>query len=152
MTIKKVYIGITPSDSDDNFTCKVGTTSVHPVDADRGKPMKLIADSTYGFCADGDEIEAILMSVQNYTADQVTIGTCRSGDIAEAITTTTYNVGDFVVAAAQAANGTANGTFPYAKVKVPGTAPTKFLWRIVSVLSGTGGAIGDVVTIQNIHS
>ena len=152
MAIKKVYIGEKPSDIQFNVTAKVGTTLVKPVDADRGKPMKLSGDSTYVFTADGDPIEAILVAIENYTADGVVVGTVRTGGYKEAIVTdAVWAVGDYVVADAQAADGTANDSDGYHRPKVQVKADVSadyFRWRIVSVVSGTGA--GAIVTIERV--
>lgn len=126
-------------------------------DKDFGKPLKLVADSTYDLCADGDEIEEVLQALatqQSTVNGGYQIGTIRNDGTAMAITTGTVAVGTIVVAGANAALGTLNDpakpTTAYMKVKAAGTpASVVHKWRVVSILSGNGTA-GSVVLIERI--
>ena len=126
-------------------------------DKDFGKPLKLVADSTYDLCADGDEIEEVLQALatqQSTVNGGYQIGTIRNDGTAMAITTGTVAVGTIVVAGANAALGTLNDpakpTTAYMKVKAAATpASVVHKWRVVSILSGNGTA-GSVVLIERI--
>jgi len=153
MAIKKVYVGEKPTDIQHNITVKVGTSADKPTDADKGKPFKLGGDSTFVRCADGDPIEAILMALEPATADGVMVGTVKTGGYKEAIMAAAgWAVGDFVVAAPQAANGVLNDAaqYPRPKVKVDAAAAGPFMWRVISVVEGAVGAINAVVTLQRV--
>lgn len=151
MAIKKVVIGEKPQDIIHCFTAKVGTSGAKFTDADRGKPVKLIGDSQYDMCADNDPIEGYLVSIENYTADGVVVGTVREDGFKEAIMTSTFAVGDYVVAAAQNAKGTRNDAdnFDRPKVKVVADPSThRFKTRIVAIVSGSG--VGAIVTLKRV--
>lgn len=153
MALKKVYIGEKADDIRFNVTVKLGTTGAKPNDADRGKPVKLIGDSTYGLCADGDEIEGFITAIENGTADGLVIGTVRTGGYKEAVVGdgTGLAVGSYVVAAAQAALNVYNddAKFPRPKIKA-GDGTEAIRWRIVSVVQGAVGTVGSVVTIERV--
>lgn len=81
-----------------------------PTVKDIGKPVKLVSDSTYRICSDGDTMEAWIESVN---VDQGTTGGKITGSIVDefhvyADMTVAPTVGAYVVCAAQAANGVAN--------------------------------------------
>ena len=128
-------------------------------DKDFGKPLKLVADSTYDVCADGQEIEEILTALasqQTTVNGGYQIGTIRNnGDALAIVGSGSVAIGDIVVAAAQAAIGTLNNpakpTTAYLKVKVAGDATAqaavKHKWRVVSIHSGNGSA-NSVVLIE----
>lgn len=139
-------------------------------DKDIGKALKLIGDSRYGVCADGDEIEAVLLSLEPFTVnDGLGFGTIQTKErfVATNGDAGALAIGDYVVAAAQPAVGTAitpvaSGTStgvaatPVKKRAEPsltGNAQTltlpKFNWRIVSLLGGNGG-VGTNVLIERV--
>lgn len=131
-------------------------------DKDFGKPLKLVADSTYDVCGDGDEIEEILeaMAAQQTTVNGgYQIGSIRNDGTALAIVGSgTVTVGTIVVASAQAAIGTSNSpagkpTTAFVKVKSAGDAAAQkavvHKWRVVSIRTGTG-AVGDEVLIERV--
>lgn len=129
-------------------------------DKDFGKPLRLVADSTYAICEDGEEIEEILEAL---AAQQTTVnggyqmGTIRDdGTFRGIVGAGTVIIGTIVVSAAQAAIGTSNSpagkpTTAFAKVKSAGDATAqaavKSRWRVVSILTGTG-AVGDEVLVE----
>lgn len=132
-------------------------------DKDKGKPLKLAADSTYDICAAGDEIEEIfeaLAAQQSTVNNGYQIGTIRDDgqflgiidDITEAPA-----IGKYVVSGTQAALGTLNGpagkeTTGYAKVRCIANANRAAAlnkWRIVSILSGSG--VGAVVLCERVR-
>lgn len=154
MARSKVEIGQKPADVQYNVTAMLGTAANQLKDADVGKAVKLVGRARYGVCADGDEIEGNIQSIENYTAETYTVGTVRTAGHLEAILVGTANIGDYVVAAAQAALGTANDSarFPRMKVKAAASqlaadvALIKHKWRIVD------GALtnGSVVTLERV--
>lgn len=130
-------------------------------DKDFGKPLKLVADSTYDVCGDGDEIEEILEALagqQPTVNNGFQIGTIRNDGTALAIVGSgTVSIGTIVVSAAQAALGTLNNpakpTTSYLKVKSAGDATAQkavtHKWRVVSIHSG-GGTAGSIVLIERV--
>ena len=70
-------------DERDTTTAKLGTDTVANAGDlngnDVGKPLKLTAADTYGLCADGDDIDGFLMSVEPYTSDGYAVGTVQLG-------------------------------------------------------------------------
>lgn len=132
-------------------------------DKDFGKPLKLVADSTYDICAAGDEIEEILDAIaaqQSTVNNGFQIGTIRDDgqflgiidDVTEPLA-----VGKYVVAGAQAALGTRNApagkeTTAFAKVRcVANNTRASILnkWRIVSIQSGSG--VGAIVLVERVR-
>lgn len=127
--------------------------------ADLGKAVKLIADSNYGVCADGNEIEGVLLAVEPYTVkDGFGFGTIQTKERVVAINKDVgvLAIGAYVVAAAQAAVGTANtvvasgtqkGTYgPYVKAG----AGVIFRWRVVAHFGGAG-VVDTPILIERVH-
>lgn len=141
-----------------------GTTEVWTSE-DVGKAVKLIGDSTYGVCSTGNEIEGFVTSVELTTVNsgvnfggvqlnkrvEVTVGSDQGG--------TAMAVGDLVVAADTVTLGTNEkgkvktgtaasqaGSTPFAYTE---RTPNTYLWRCISISSGTGVA-GDTVVIERI--
>lgn len=133
-------------------------------DKDFGKPLKLVADSTYDVCAAGDEIEEIfdaLAAQQSTVNNGYQIGTIRDDgqflgiidDVTEPVA-----VGKYVVSGAQAALGTRNSpagkeTTAYAKVRCVANADRAAMlnkWRIVSIQTGSG-AVGTIVLVERVR-
>ena len=140
-----------------DYTAKIGDSTVNSAllrDSDIGKALKLLADSRFGFCADGDEIEAQLRSVEpQATSGGYRIGTVRmvSVGMLQGINTTAtaLAVGDEVVAGAQAAYGVAQAAKPYHDVMGVKKATTAngMRLKVVAIQSGNGG-LGTVVTLS----
>lgn len=151
----KVMIGQKPSDVQFNVTAKLGTAANQIKDADVGKAVKLVGAGRYAVCADGDEFEGRIESIENYTAETYTVGTVRRGGYVEAILVGAANAGDYVICAAQAALGTANDADKFPRPKVKATADQlaatisalKFKWRIVDGTISNGG----VVTLERVN-
>ena len=124
-------------------------------DKDFGKPLKLVSDSTYDVCADGDEIEEIftaLAAQQSTVNDGFQIGTIYDNGQFLAIIkgATVAKVGDYVVAAAQNDMGVTNApaaqlTTAFAFVKPAGATKPTFKWRIVSIKKGNGSEGSQVL-------
>ena len=151
----KVMIGTKPGDVQYNVTAKLGTAAKQMVDADVGKAVKLVGAGRFGVVADGNELEGVIQSIENYTAESYTVGTVRTGGYVEAILVGAANIGDYVVCAAQAALGTKNDAMGFPRPKVKATADQaaatisalKYKWRIVD---GTT-TDGSVVTLQRVN-
>lgn len=129
--------------------CLGASSSAKFAQADVGKPVKLGTVDNYVLCAAGDDIEGFV--------DTVDIGTYNDGFSwggvrknkrivakVDAAQVSTIGVRSLVVAGASAALGTADA---YPKVK--SGSPTVHLWRVISIVSGTGVA-GDLVLIERV--
>jgi hypothetical protein len=136
----------------------VGSGSSNYVDdKELGKVVKLVGDSQYNLCAQGDQIEGFISSVESFTADDFSIG----GVVTEGRFKVTLDglqatagtgviaVGDYVVAGTPTAKGTAlAGAYP--KVcKATTQTGMYFAWRVVS-LDGTT-AVGQTGTIERVN-
>lgn len=128
-------------------TYRVGTEAAPLTDKDTGKAVKLIGESAYGLCADGDPIEGILDSTNIATQDGFKIGGIIStGYLSATVTGAALAVGDYVVAAAQPAVGTQLTANMPVKKEVAPEGPFKA--RVVSLGPVGSGAIGTRVTIK----
>lgn len=145
---------------DSTFSAALGVNPAGKLtDSDKGKCVKLIADSTYGLVADGNDIEGILLSVEPNTVNNgYGFGTvqCKERVVATNGGAAPIAVGAEVVAAAQPAVGTAitpissgTQTGVYAPPVKAGTG-TIFKWRVVSLLGGAG-AVGTPILIERIR-
>lgn len=144
-----------------DFTFLLGNNTAESAtitDKDIGKAVKIVGDSRVAFCADGDEIHGQLISVEpNQTSGGYKVGTVRAinSPLFDATqgNATALAVGDEVVAAAQAAIGTTNGTAPYhvrMLVKKAGAAlGGGQRLKVVAIQSGSG-AQGTQVTVSKI--
>jgi len=118
---------------------------------DVGKGVKLGA-AAYVPLTVGDEIEGIVTSVENGTRNGgYSWGGIQTKGRAEAVVdaaqTPAMAVGDYVCSGTPTALGTAGAI----KVLSSGTgyvAPTKFLWRVISLGSAGTGAVGTTVIIE----
>lgn len=110
---------------------------------DTYKPVKLVGDSRYGLCADGDNVEGFVAAVEGFTVNGGyafgTVAILAPGDTFKVQVSTAYAIGDLLVAGANAAVGVANTVAGLPLMKKPGSAPTgtPFLYRVVS---GSGTA------------
>lgn len=134
-------------DERDTTTAKLGTDTVaNGGDLNRndiGKPLKLVAADTYSLCADGDQIDGFLMTVEDYTADGYAVGTVQLGGRIRVELDGAVTIGAVVEAAAPAAAKTAE-TNGLGKVSVHTMlATTRKVWRNIS---GTGLS-GDTTCI-----
>ncbi len=131
--------------SSDNFT-----------DKEKGKLVKLVADSRYNLCAAGDEIEGYVNSVENALQNGYSVGGIvdnkRMYAIADGLQATpgtgTLTLGGYVVTGTVVAKGTALTTYP--KVCLA-TTPSGlvFRWRVIAFSDGTG-AVGQTVCIERV--
>ncbi len=127
-------------------------------DLDIGKAVKLIADSTYGLCADGNDIEGILFAVAPHTVNSgYGFGTVQTKERIIGINkgVGVIAVGAFAVAAAQPAvgttiteitSGTQSGVRP---THIKEGAGTLYKWRVISHLGGAG-AVDSTVLLERV--
>lgn len=117
------------------------------VDADVGKPVKLAASNNYVVVSVGDEIEGFVYSIEPFTVNTgfgfggVQKNGRKEAKVASDQGVTPMAVGDYVVGGAGNTVGTANLT------QVKTGAATKYLWRCIRIISGTGVA-GDSVLLE----
>lgn len=139
--------------------------------ADIGKAVKLVADSTYGLCEENDEIEGFIISIEPHTVTPAAgwgscgFGTIQTGErfIAKNVSGSALAIGDYVVSGEQPARGTAitrvtsgslNGCYPLPVNKAPAIDPEdtvvpNFRWRVISFL-GSNGANNSHVLVERI--
>lgn len=158
----------------DLVTARFGTTSAQFADADKGKAVKLVADSQYGLCALGDAIEGFCVALESATADGFRIGSLQDDEFkqvtydgSEAAGTGTAAIGDYVVCGTPVAQGTALASPSGQNVRTathqPGAVPSAlgdlaeqvklsvYAWRIVSLGDVGTGAVGTQVVIQRVN-
>lgn len=126
-----------------------------------GKFVKLTGESRYDLCAAGDEIEAVITSVELATQGGYTIGGVADEGIIYATAdglqatagTGVIAIGDYVLAGTAVAKGTALGT-AYAKVVKATTQATAkatpYAWRVISLGTAGTGAVGTTIVIKNV--
>lgn len=92
-------------------TCLLGSDTVanggNLVDADIGKPVKLVATDRYDLCVDGDEIAGFINSIEPASVGGYSYGTIRKGPFIAVELSGDAAVGTLVEAAAITAAGTA---------------------------------------------
>lgn len=141
-------------------TARMGTTGAPLVDNDKGKFVKLAADSQYNLCTAGDPIEGVFVALESATQDGYAIGSVQQDGRVSAICdgleatpgTGTIAVGDYVVCGTVVAAGTAltSTTGPkvtkatYQPKALAATASTSILAIPVTLSSIT--AAGDILT------
>jgi hypothetical protein len=119
-------------------------------DADVGKAVKLGSANNYVLVEAGDEIEGFVTSIEPFTVNNgfsfggVVVSGRVTAEVGANQGATPMAVGDYVVADAPVALGTAG------KAQVKTGTPTKFLWRCIRVVSGTGAA-GSMVLLERIN-
>lgn len=137
------------------LTVRLGGSSAGTrfTDADKGKPVKLGADSAFVLCAAGDAVEAWVSSLSSGpTYDGYQLGGIVGTGLKRAtVTGATVAVGDYVVAGTAVALGTKlTGYMQVAKAAdqaVAKAAPHRL--RVVSLVGGTGAA-GSTVLLQRV--
>jgi hypothetical protein len=111
--------------------------------ADVGKPVKLGTAQNFVLCADTNEIEGFVTSVEAPTYNNgFSFGGVQRWGWATAQVAAgaiAVAVGDYVVAGAQTALGTAG--LP----QIKGGTPTKFLWRVYRLLGANGNPGSQVL-------
>ena len=143
---------------DTNITARVadGIGAANQLnDIDVGKLLKLVADSQYGLCAVGNEIEGILDTANDVAPqDGFNLGGVRATKTLDGLQATpgtgVIAVGDFVVAGTVVARGTGLlGVNPkVCKATAAGSALVH-KWRVVALL-GASGAVGQTATIERV--
>lgn len=113
-------------------SAKLGTSQAKLTDADVGKPVKMTADSTYGLCSDGDQIEGFVRSVEPFTVEGTSFGGVQIAQFKTVTVDGAIAIGDYVVAAASGKVKKAPA------MTADGTTHPKFLWRYVSGEVGAG--------------
>lgn len=150
------------------FTARLGagTGAANNLDdiLERGKAVKLIAESRYGLAVVGDEIESVIDSINTATSDGYSIGALRdfvgAGKFLKATAdglqgtpgTGALVVGDYVLVGTAVAKGTAL-TEPLRVVKATTQANAKatpFAFRVVSLGAVGTGAVGTQVLLQRV--
>ncbi len=115
---------------------------------DVGKAVKLSTADNHILATNGDEIGGFVNSVEPFTVnDGYSFGGIQKEGRKEAVVGAnqvgTMAIDDLVVADTQVALGTAGAP------KVKTGTPTRFLWRCIKIISGTGVA-GDTVLLERI--
>lgn len=128
-------------------------------DKEVGKAVKLIAESRYGLCAAGDQIEGIILAVETATLDDFSIGSVGNAPgMRKEVTfdglqatpgTGTVALGDRVVVGTVVAKGTAL-TGPLKVCKATTQTGMDYVWRVVSLGSAGTGAVGTVGVIERV--
>lgn len=158
----KFQMGVTLSPYAINKTARVqdGATGVNPLTRlDNGKFAKFIADSQFGLCAVGDEIEGVLDVADDIAPqDGFNLGSVKDSlatrvevvfdGLQSTPGTGVIAAGDYVVAGTPVARGTALSTGPKVCKATAAATGLVFKWRVVA-LKGTG-AVGQVGIIERV--
>ena len=151
---------IRPYDTNKTVRAADGTGDANQLsDADVNKFVKLKADSQYGLCAVGDEIEGFLATANEAGGalyDGFKLGTVQD-EGRKTVTldglqatpgTGTIAINDYVVAGTVTARGTKLPGYSRVCKATGDKATLSFLWRVVA-LKGTG-AVGQVAVIERV--
>lgn len=125
-----------------------------PTRAEIGKPVKLVAADTYGLCAAGDPIEALITSdLSSLTGatrgGKLLVGIVKKG-IFKAKAGEVLAIGDYVVSDAVPALGTElteNAAGEQLPVVKKGANTTPFQCRVVG-FDGGAGALNSTVVVE----
>lgn len=125
-----------------------------PTRAEIGKPVKLVAADTYGLCAAGDPIEALIASdLSSLTGatrgGKLLVGIVKKG-IFKAKAGEVLAIGDYVVSDAVPALGTElteNAAGEQLPVVKKGANTTPFQCRVVG-FDGGAGALNSTVVVE----
>lgn len=125
---------------------------------DQGKLVKMIGDSQYGLCAVGNEIEGQLVSVETATQDGYYIGSVRQrarmlvtlDGLQSTPGTGTVAVNDYVVCGTVTARGTALLGAPKVCKATAAATAIVFKWRVIAILNGGNGSVGNTAVIQQV--
>jgi hypothetical protein len=155
-----------PGDTNISSALGTGSGNTFSAAADIGKAVVLAAANNHVLASAGNEIDGFVNSVEPFTVNGgYSFGAVKTKGRIKAVVganqgATPMAAGDYVVADAQLALGTVGDNQQWANY--PGTAPstptgptaqvntgapTKKLWRCISVISGTGAA-GSVVLLE----
>lgn len=141
-----------------SITARLGNTGAGYTDLEEGKLVKLAAESQYNLAVAGDEIEAVITSVESATQNGFSIGGVNDTfdsikvvfDGSEAAGTGALAVGDYVVAGTITAQGTALSSFPKVR-KATSQGTQKHLFRVVSLGTAGTGAVGTAGVIRRVR-
>lgn len=131
---------------------------------ERGKFVKLIAESRYGLASAGDEIETVIDSINTATSDGYSVGGLRDpvgpgkflkvtfDGLQATAGTGSIAVGDYVLVGTVVAKDTAlSGPPRVVKATTQATAKsTPFAWRVVSLGAAGTGAVNTTGIIQRV--
>lgn len=136
------------------------TTNDNFTDAEVGKFVKLTGESRFDLCAAGDEIEAVITSVEVATQGGYSIGGVVDEGImyvtADGLQATpgtgTIALGDYVLVGSVTAKGTALTAYPkVVKATTQANAKaTPYAWRVVSLGTVGTGAVGTTIVIKHV--
>lgn len=134
---------------------------------DVGQAVKMGSANNYVQCADGDEMEGVVVTVEPFTVnDGYSFGSVQRNKrvVAQVAANEggTVAVGAFVVCGTPVALGTANGMpqvkngtaasqaggAPYAYTE---RTPNTHMWKCIRVVTGTGAA-GDKVLLERVNA
>ena len=128
-------------------------------DKEIGKAVKLIAESRFGLCAVGDQIEGFIGALETATMDDFTIGSVfNEHGYRKEVTfdglqatpgTGVIGIGDRVVAGTVVAKDTAL-TGPVKVCKATTQTGMDYVWRVVSLGSAGTGAVGTTGVIERV--
>jgi len=125
-------------------------------DAERGKPVKLVAESRYDLCAVGNPIEGFITSVEGGTTDAFTVGGIAAHGLVEvtfqgtqAAGTGPIAIGALVVAGTPVPKDTKQVGPPAVRLATS-QVPGLFNWRVVSLGSAGTGAVGTTGVIERV--
>lgn len=141
-----------------SITARLGNTGAGYTDLEEGKLVKLAAESQYNLAVAGDEIEAVITSVESAAQNGFSIGGVNDTfdsikvvfDGSEAAGTGALAVGDYVVAGTITAQGTALSSFPKVR-KATSQGTQKHLFRVVSLGTAGTGAVGTAGVIRRVR-
>lgn len=157
----KFKMGVLINPYSSNLTARVADSagaSNQLRQADVGKLVKMVADSQYGLCAVGNEIEGFLATAEEMaTQDGFVIGsvdtTSRIEVTLDGIQATpgtgTVVIGDYVVASTPVARNTASTLPPKVCKATAAGSGIVFKYRLVAITTGTG-TVGSIGVIERV--
>ena len=121
------------------WTTIYGTTTERFSDADRNKALKLSVSGSMVLCAEDDEIEAFVETIEPATSDGFSSGTCvtHGSNVRWWVFGDNLEIGDYVVCGKQTAPRVANvnRNHPYNQfgtTVVKKGNPVNFKWRVIA--------------------
>lgn len=158
----KFQMGVTINPFHVNTTARVadGTGAANQLGRlDNGKFVRLVADSRYGLCAVGQEIEGVLDVADDIAPqDGFNLGSVRDevktrlevtlDGLQATPGTGTIAVGDYVVCGTVTARGTELAGPPRVCRATAAATGIVFKWRVIA-LKGTG-AVGQIAVIERV--
>jgi hypothetical protein len=134
MTTRKFTLGETTQDiREGSATRLLGVNKKEPYSQnDVGKSVKLVGNGRFGLCADGEEIEGFITSVEPYTTEGYAVGSVRRRMNGKLVYTTgPIALGDQVVSAAQTAVGVKVDAKEFGYPTVKRGTPATHKWRVL---------------------